>query len=359
MSKKINIKTKSQNYKIVIGTNILKRLNKLIDLNDNILNIIIIDSNVWKFHKKYINKALNFNNLKIINIKSSENKKSLKSFNELIEKILKLKPTRQTKIIIVGGGVLCDLGGFVASTILRGLSLTLVPTTLLAQADSAIGGKNGINSIYGKNFVGTFYQPELVLIDPIFLNSLSKRELKSGYSEIVKHALIRNKVYFYWLKKNFKKIIKLKRPYISEAIFKSVKIKSNFVIADEREMLKNSNSRALLNFGHTVGHALESINNYNKNLNHGEAISAGMIIESRISAKIGLLSNKNLKDIEDHFKDAGLKTKFNNLNHNRLMKYIVRDKKNNNNMIKFIALIDIGKSKISKNFTTEDFKNLL
>ena len=159
----------------------------------------------------------------------------------------------------------------------------MIPTTLLSQVDSSIGGKNGINSKYGKNLIGTFYQPDIVIIDPTILKSLPLKQIKTGYAEIVKHALINDKNFYNWLKKNLKNILLLKENPLSYAISESIKIKAKYVTRDEKEKRINSSSRAMLNFGHTFGHALESINKYRSNLTHGEAISIGMILATKIS----------------------------------------------------------------------------
>ena len=197
MLKKILINTKNNNCKIIVGKNSLKRMYKYLNIrNKKILNVIVVDSKVYKKHKKYINNNIKNINSKTVIFDTLEQNKSINGYNKLINKIFKLKPDRNTNIIIIGGGMLGDLGGFIASTILRGLDLVLVPTTLLSQVDSSIGGKNGINNKFGKNLIGTFYQPSLVIIDTNFLKSLSKKHIKSGYSEIFKHSLIKDKKYF-------------------------------------------------------------------------------------------------------------------------------------------------------------------
>ena len=273
-----------------------------------------------------------------------------------MQKIFKHRPDRKTKIIIIGGGMLGDLGGFIASTILRGLDLILIPTTLLSQADSSIGGKNGINNQFGKNLIGTFYQPNLVIIDTNFLKSLNKKQIKSGYSEIFKHSLIKNKKYFLWLQKNYKKVISLNNLYLLKALYESIKIKSLIVSTDEKENLNSSNSRALLNFGHTIGHALEAMNNYKTNLTHGEAISIGMTYAANLSVKLNYLTHDKKIIIEKHLKNVGLPTRIRISNQKKLFQFIAQDKKNHENKIKFILLKDIGNAFVAKNLTLNDIK---
>ena len=231
-----------------------------------------------------IKKNKNFN---LISVQGGEKIKSLKYFAEITNKLLKLKIDRKSCIIAVGGGTIGDLSGFIASTILRGVDFKLIPTTLLSQVDSSIGGKNGINSSFGKNLIGTFYHPTEVIIDANMLKTLPKREIKSGYAEIIKHSLIKDLKFFNWLEKNFNELIKLNVKILEKAILKSLMIKLWYVKKDQYEKLTNENSRAMLNFGHTVGHSLETYYKYNSKLNHGEAISIGMITESIISNKLG------------------------------------------------------------------------
>ena len=358
METKILLKIKNKKQNIIIGKNSLKRINKYISIKKNLLNIVIIDSKVFKIHKSYINKNFNISNAKIIVFKSLEKDKSISGYNKLIKKIFRYKPDRNSRIIIIGGGMLGDLGGFICSTILRGLDLTLVPTTLLSQVDSSIGGKNGINNEFGKNLIGTFYQPSLVIIDTYFLKSLPKKQIISGYSEIIKHALIKNKKYFYWLEKNSKNILSLKEPFLSKAIIESIKIKSQIVKNDEKENLNNKNSRALLNFGHTIGHALEAKNNYKNNLTHGEAISIGMVCATKISNKLNFLSKEKEEEIIKNLKESKLPININKINLDNLFKYILQDKKISGNKIKFVLLKDIGKAFIIKNFTFKKLKNI-
>ena len=180
-------------------------------------------------------------------------------------------------------------------------SVSLI-STLLSQVDSAVGGKTAINNSYGKNIIGTFYQPNFVLIDTDTLKTLPKREVFSGFAEILKYSLILDKKFFNWLHKHSRKIFTLNSKILSEAIYKSIIIKRKYVLKDEKEKLKNNNSRAILNFGHTFGHALETYYNYNKKLTHGEAISIGMIIASILSHKLGYLSLSHLNNIKNHFK---------------------------------------------------------
>ena len=299
--------------------------------------------------------------IKIIPIQCGEKIKTLDGYKNLTEKLIKNNVNRRSVIIAIGGGTLGDLAGFVASTLLRGLDFFLIPTTLLSQVDSSIGGKNGINTIYGKNLLGTFYQPKEVLIDISVLNSLPKKEIKSGYAEIIKHALIKDYSFFCWLEDNANKLFNLNRSILEKAIYKSIMIKLFYVTNDEKEISLNNDSRAMLNFGHTIGHAIESHYDYKK-FNHGEAISIGMITEAKISNYLGILSSDELKKVITHFKKYGLKINDNILKKKHLIEKLTKDKKNYQNNINFSLIDKIGSSifykKLDKNKVYKILQNI-
>jgi len=344
MIKKIKIKSREKNYYIEINYNFFR--NKLINLikNKNKI-IIIIDKNV-----RYLLNNIKFNkNIFIIKIKGSEKIKNFNNYEILTKKILSFGIDRNSMIIAIGGGTIGDLSGFIASTILRGIKFILMPTTLLSQVDSSIGGKNGINTKIGKNLIGTFYQPNEVFIDPKVLESLPKKELQSGYAEIVKHSLINDIFFFNWLDNNYKRIFDFEKKALIYAIHKSIKIKAKFIETDSKEILINSKSRALLNFGHTFGHALETVYGYNNRITHGEAISIGMIIASKLSKKLSTLKKNELTKITDHFCKVGLPINDNKINSKKILSIIQTDKKNNDGKINLILLKKIGKAYYSRN----------
>ena len=344
MNKKIKIKSREKNYCIEIKYNFFR--NKLINLikNKNKI-IIIIDRNV-----EYLLNNIKFkNNIFIIKIKGSEKIKNFNNYEILTKKILSFGVDRNSIVIAIGGGTIGDLSGFVASTILRGVKFILIPTTLLSQVDSSIGGKNGINTNLGKNLIGTFYQPDEVFIDPRILKSLPKKEMQSGYAEIVKHALINDIFFFNWLDKNYKRIFKFEQNALVYAIHKSIKIKAKFIETDSKEILINNKSRALLNFGHTFGHALETLYGYNNKITHGEAISIGMIIASKLSNKLSSLKTNELIKITDHLCKVGLPIYDNKINNKKILSIIQKDKKNNDGKINLILLKKIGKAYYSRN----------
>ena len=355
MDKKIYIKNKKLKTSILIKKNFISKFIKNIANNYEKV-FCILDSKV-----KINFKLHNQENIIIISIRCGEIIKTFDGYKNLTEKLIKKNVNRKSAVIAIGGGTLGDLTGFVASTVLRGLDFFLIPTTLLSQVDSSIGGKNGINTTYGKNLLGTFYQPKEVLIDISVLSSLSKKELRSGYAEIIKHALIKNYAFFCWLEKNANKLFNLNQSILEKAIYNSIMIKLFYVKKDEKEHLLNNNSRAMLNFGHTIGHAIESHYNYKK-YNHGEAITIGMITEARISNYLGILSYNDLDRIITHFKKCRLKIYDSILKDKLLINKLIKDKKNFLNNINFSLIDRIGSSffykKLDKNKIYKILQNI-
>ena len=331
------IKDKKLNTSILIKKNYISTFVKNI-AKKNEKVFCVVDSKI-KNDFDFIKEK----NIKIITIECGEKIKTINGYKDLAEKLIKNNVNRKSVLVAIGGGTLGDLAGFVSSTVLRGLDFFLIPTTLLSQVDSSIGGKNGINTTYGKNLLGTFYQPREVLIDISVLDSLPKKEIRSGYAEIIKHALINDYVFFCWLEKNINKLLNLNKSILEKAIYKSIMIKLFYVRKDEKETLLDSHSRAMLNFGHTIGHAIESHYNYKK-FNHGEAISIGMITEAKISNYLGLLSSNELERIIKHFKKSRLKIYDNIIKNRSLADKLSKDKKNFLNNINFSLIDKIGSS---------------
>jgi 3-dehydroquinate synthase/shikimate kinase/3-dehydroquinate synthase len=242
----------------------------------------------------------------------------------------------------VGGGITGDLTGFVASIFKRGINFINIPTTLLSQVDAAVGGKTGVNSKFGKNLIGSFSQPKLILSDTSFLKSLPKKEMVCGYAEILKHAIIKDKKFFNWLNLNSNYIFNYNEKKIIYAIHKSCKIKLSFVSKD----LNEKETRMILNFGHTFAHAIEVKNNYSKNITHGEAVLAGMILATKLSVAKNLCTNKTLEEILKIYQKNNLNytiKKYSNYREiNNLIPYLINDKKNNDEKINFILLKKIG-----------------
>ncbi|MGO6996520.1 3-dehydroquinate synthase [Rhizobium leguminosarum] len=271
-----------------------------------------------------------------------------KSFEHLItacDKVLEARVERNDYVIALGGGVIGDLSGFAAGIVRRGVRFVQVPTSLLSQVDSSVGGKTGINSRHGKNLIGVFHQPDLVLADTDVLNSLSAREFRAGYAEVAKYGLIDKPEFFAWLEANWKAVFTGGSARI-EAIAASCQAKADVVVADERE----NGQRALLNLGHTFGHALEAATAYDSSrLVHGEGVSIGMVLAHEFSARMNLASPDDARRVERHLKEVGLPTRMSDIPGElppaeTLMDAIAQDKKVKSGKLTFILTRGIGQS---------------
>jgi 3-dehydroquinate synthase len=341
---KLHVKTGNQKYPVFIGNNVINKLKTI--LKNNLINfnqcLVIADKNV---PKRLIDKILNSLSKKKISLyyfDSSEKNKNQKSVDSILSILLSKNFNRNDCVISVGGGITGDVSGFAASIFKRGLKFVNIPTTLLSQVDSSIGGKTGINSKYGKNLIGTFYQPSVVISDTIFLKSLPKREILCGYGEILKHAIISDKKFFSFLDLNGYQILNLKSPLIEKAIFKSCSIKKKVVENDEKEM----GIRKILNFGHTFAHAYEATLGYSKKLNHGEAVILGIKTAAKFSLLNNILNIKEFNLIENHLNKLSLPRNINNFfsikNLNKILSFMKKDKKNNSNKINLVLIKKIG-----------------
>ena len=346
--KNLKINLKKHNYSIIIGQNTVNILSKKIKLLcPKVKNIaLIIDKKVPQKFKKKLKIILKGYNVIVLPFNATEKNKSLKTINYFLKILLSKNFNRSDLVISVGGGVTGDVVGFVASIFKRGINFINIPTTLLAQADSAIGGKTGVNTNYGKNLIGSFYQPKLVISDIAFINSLPKKEMTCGYAEILKHAVIKDRKFFKWLEKNTKAVLKKKNKELIYAIKKSCEIKKYFVSQDVNE----KNLRMVLNFGHTFAHAIEVKNNYSTKTTHGEAVLSGMILATRLSVIKKVCSLNILNRIKNIYLENNLAYTFKEYSQKRnldkLIPYLKNDKKNNDDKINFILLKNIGKTSL-------------
>jgi 3-dehydroquinate synthase len=345
-TQEIKFKKLNHKYSILIGNGTLNLLPKKIkNVCPNTKQIaLIIDSKIPNKFKNRIKNILKNYNLLILPFSATEKNKSFKQVNFYLSKILAKNFNRSDLIISIGGGITGDVAGFVASIFKRGINFINIPTTLLSQADSAIGGKTGVNSNYGKNLIGSFYQPKLVISDTTFLNSLSKKEMICGYAEILKHSIIKDKNFFNWLKKNTKNIFLKKTRELNYAIKKSCQIKMYFVHKDVNE----NNLRMILNFGHTFAHAIEIKNNYSKKITHGEAVLSGMILAIRMSLIKKVCTAGTVNEIEKIYKNNNLDYTYKKYSKKQsvdsLIPYLKNDKKNSDDKINFMLLKKIGKT---------------
>ena len=316
----------------------LEKVNKLLLKKDLDANILIIDQNLKS--NKYIKKLINKFGPRCLLIKGQEKIKSLDNYCTYIERILKIGVQRKSKLISIGGGTIGDFAGFLASSLLRGIDHYMIPSSLLAMVDSSIGGKTGLNSKYGKNLVGSFYLPEKVIICPELLNTLPNRELSCGFAEIIKYSLIKpNNFKKRLLKYDFKK-----NSDLISIIKYSIKTKIDYV-DDFKEKSSHRSSRAILNFGHSIGHAIENSNLYKSNIKHGEAIALGMLIELKISEYLGFY-NKPIDQTINLLKKFNLPTSYENYLSNdkikKLMQKMKYDKKVSDNYINIICIDNRG-----------------
>lgn len=340
------MKLKCCGYNIVVGLNVLKNISENIDFCKYSKVIVLTEKKIYNLWKDKINDAIKFD--KVIQVNSGEKTKSVETVKDVLRQLIDIGADRKSLLINIGGGMITDLGGFVASIYMRGIEYINCPTTLLAIVDASIGGKNGVNFEEIKNIVGCFGHPKMVLIDIDFLKTLKKREYISAYGEIIKHSIIFDKKYFNMLKKNIKtglKVDDVENDNLLKIIYKSLKIKKHIVEKD----FKEKNIRKLLNFGHTIGHAIEALSLETKQpLLHGEAVAVGMIIESKIAIKIGMFSKHDFEEIYNliiqHGFEKIVKTKF-GFSVDDVLKLVKKDKKNRNGKIKMVLPVKIGKCK--------------
>ncbi len=342
---KIRIKTSTKNYSILIGRGLLGKIDKILKANSLKFNkcLIITDKNIPHKFKRLLYKKLKTIKLFKIEMTASEKNKNYRSIEKIHTVLFENRFNREDCVISFGGGIIGDIVGFASSTFKRGIKFINIPSTLLSQVDSSIGGKTGVNNKFGKNLIGSFYQPDLVVSDMNILASLPEREIICGYAEILKSSIIDNFNNFLYLDKNLKKILKLKSPFIERSIIKSCILKKKVVEKDERER----NYRKVLNLGHTFAHSYESTLGYSKKLNHGEAVILGIKNAVEFSFEKKFLSKKKFNTILSHINRIEMKPKIKTLfkkkHVSKIMNYMKSDKKNNSNKINLILIKDFGK----------------
>lgn len=343
---RLKVELGDRSYEIIVGERLLANAGENIAplLKGNV--IIISDEHVARLYLHRLCNSLEEKQIRFrsVILPAGEKTKSLTEFSKLMETLLEQSPDRKTTLIALGGGVIGDITGFAASVLLRGVNFIQIPTTLLAQVDSSVGGKTGINSQYGKNLIGSFHQPVLVISDLSVLSTLPKRELMSGYAEILKYGLIGDLDFFEWLEKNALAMLTGDNKLLSEAVIKSCAAKSKIVAADEKE----SGLRALLNFGHTFGHALEAETGFSDQLLHGEAVAIGMVLALRASIKLNLCKQDALERIIRHYEAIGLPLSplyiKKEWNIDALMEHFTRDKKAKAGSLTFVLSRGIGQA---------------
>ena len=347
LMKKIRVNLGDRSYDICIGSNILGKIgSKLKSFNSSPKTAIISNPAVYRLYgKKVLNsiKSSGFDVIPVI-IPDGEKYKDISIVQKIYGELLMHRLDRKSALIALGGGVIGDITGFVASTYMRGIDYIQIPTTLLAQVDSSVGGKTGVNHKLGKNMIGTFYQPKLVWIDIDILKTLPQKEFLAGLAEVIKYGVIWDAKLFEFLENSRDKILRLDKKSLTHIIKRSCEIKAKVVSKDERE----AGLRAILNYGHTIGHAIETVTGYKKYL-HGEALAIGMFIEAEIAESLKLLKEKTVQRIKSLIESYGLPTKIPvRINRNILLASMQLDKKAVAGELKFILPERIGKVRIQK-----------
>ncbi len=366
MSQKITVSLNSHSYDIHVGAGLLDRAGEIIGtVLSRPRTVIITDENIARhqlprFEKSLTASAIDYDT---IILPAGEATKSFQQLERLLDQLLALNLERQDRIIAFGGGVIGDLVGFAASIYQRGIGFIQIPTTLLAQVDSSVGGKCAINSPRGKNLIGSFHQPCLVLSDVSTLDTLPKRQMLAGYAEVVKYGLIGDAAFFNWLENQGKKIIDGDPATRIEAIVTCCTAKARIVGEDEKE----HGNRALLNLGHTFGHALEVEAGYSGRLLHGEAVAIGMVMAFDLSVKMGLCPGSDAIKVRQHLENISLPTRINTTGYpasqgeitaQRLFDHTLHDKKISDGKVTFVIVSGIGKAFLSNDINPEDVKKI-
>lgn len=341
-----------RSYHIFIGSGLLHQLGRRLSLlNVGKRPLLVTNPTVGALYAATVEKSLAAEGFQTVraDMPDGEKYKSLATAEGLYDLAYTRELDRQCPVIALGGGVVGDLAGFVASTYLRGVPLIQVPTTLLAQVDSSVGGKVAVNHPRGKNIIGAFYQPRLVLADLDVLKTLYMREIRAGLAEVIKYGVIADGGFFTWLEENLEQVLALEPDSLAHVVATSCKTKARVVQGDETEQ----GHRAILNFGHTVGHAVEAQTHF-KTYRHGEAVAIGMVVASRLAVEMGLLEQSNLKRIEELLVRSGLPTRVPaGLSREEMVASMYRDKKVLSGRLTFVLPTAVGQVEVLKDITRE------
>jgi 3-dehydroquinate synthase len=358
----VNVPLGERAYDIVIGRGLLSSLGKrLATLRPKVRAAIVTDEAVGKLYLDMAEAALSeagISSVRII-VPQGEKSKSFRVFERVCETIIAERIERGDVVVALGGGVVGDLAGFAAAVVRRGLEVAQVPTSLLSQVDSSVGGKTGINSQHGKNLIGAFQQPILVVADTALLDTLSAREFRSGYAEVAKYGLIGDEAFFAWLEENWRDIF-AGGPAREHAIAVSCRAKAGVVTRDERE----SGERALLNLGHTFGHALEAATGFSDRLLHGEGVAVGMSLAFAFSARRGLMAAAEAQRVARHLGDVGLPTRLSDISGelpepDGFLELMAQDKKVKRGKLTLILARGIGKAFIAPDEDQAEIRDFL
>lgn len=342
-----------RSYPIHIGSGLLTRVELILPHIKQKKVVVVTNTTVAPLYLETIQSALESAGVSLLPVilPDGEQFKTWETLNLVFDALLGARCERGTTLVALGGGVIGDMGGFAAACYQRGMPFIQVPTTLLSQVDSSVGGKTAINHPLGKNMIGAFYQPKLVLADISTLNTLPERELKAGLAEVIKYGLIRDLDFYVWLEENLEKLLARDPAALTYAIHRSCANKAEVVAADEKE----TGERALLNLGHTFGHAIETGMGYGKWL-HGEAIAAGTLIAAELSRQLGWLDESALERIERIFVRAGLPVFGPKLGVARYLELMSHDKKVQDGKLRLVLLREIGKAVVSDQASDEKIR---
>lgn len=336
----ITVTLAKRSYPIYIGTNFLKNT-KLLQrhiMGDQVL--IVSNETVAPLYLETLKGAFASYQCDVILLPDGEQYKSLDVLTKIFDRLIEKGHRRDTTIVALGGGVIGDIAGFAAACYQRGAHLIQIPTTLLAQVDSSVGGKTAVNHSLGKNMIGAFYQPNSVIIDIEVLNSLPERQYYSGLAEVVKYALLADEKFFQWLEEKREAVLKKDVAVLTQLIVRCCEIKASIVSLDERE----AGQRALLNLGHTFAHAIESVTQYLK-FSHGEAVAIGLCLATDLSCKLGFLNSAALKRVKHLLESMHLATALpKQIETDKMLEHMARDKKALGGKLRFILLKSIGKA---------------
>ncbi|HEX2890525.1 3-dehydroquinate synthase [Vineibacter terrae] len=355
-SRQVAVELGDRRYAIEIGAGLLDRAGKLCaPLIPGRRAIVVTDAVVAPLHLDRVVRSLAGAGVRTdtVVVPAGEGSKEFGAFQRLMEALLDHRPDRGTVLIALGGGVVGDLTGFAAAVLLRGVDFIQIPTTLLAQVDSSVGGKTGINTRHGKNLVGSFHQPRLVIADITALDTLPRRELLAGYAEVVKYGLIDDAPFFAWLEANGRSLLDGDHAARTEAVARSCAAKARIVAGDERE---TGDLRALLNLGHTFAHALEKETGYGADLLHGEAVGIGMVMAFDMSVALSLCPSRDAARVRRHLEAVGLATSPRAIAGDnartwdaaRLIDHMRGDKKNRDGRITFVLARGIGQAFVAR-----------
>jgi 3-dehydroquinate synthase len=340
----LNVALGERSYPIHIGTDVLSRPDLFLAHISQKKVVVVTNTTVAPLYLEMLRSTLQKCGVEILPVvlPDGEQYKTWETLNLIFDALLAAKCERNTTLIALGGGVIGDMGGFAAACYQRGMPFVQVPTTLLSQVDSSVGGKTAINHPMGKNMIGAFYQPKLVVADLSTLDTLPDRELKAGLAEVIKYGLIRDPDFFVWLEENLEKLLLRDKAALAYAVHRSCANKAEGVAADERE----SGERALLNLGHTFGHAIETGLGYGAWL-HGEAVAAGTLIAAELSCRMGWIGVDSVARIEQIFVRAGLPVMGPDLGAARYLELMSHDKKVQDGKLRLVLLREIGKAVVS------------